>query len=752
MVGKVPDKTKPTIMIVSDDKRRRKEAFQIVQSRNLLAMFPGFELGHCSVAAEFDDLRLLGSGASSLEAASARDREDVQNLDDRNLPGDEILTLLSAEVCAFDWPNTAHPTRLYFHTSPNFHCHDFSSATCGGVFRHSNELYALTMAHAIHPTRHAAITPEKCESPSDASSQSDDFEITGVDDWDEDDDGDTRTLTALTSPGSKSSSEVSDSEGSLFRRQDSHRSSDISIRTRLDMSQSIVYEDNCIMRDCEDDVEEEDVPQFCNRVGSVVSVDQVLDIAVIKVTAERSMVDASFSHALFDMTLDSKMGHDLTNPSITIETTHHPEIRGRYSETPYYTRLPGTGSFLELQRVQLGTSLRPGDSGSWAFDDERRLVGFVMAGSPNTASCLLLPARTALRSMLTLLVSRDISSSSSFDGPLPDFRLDVSRNSPDEDSVTVASSYAPPSIFSRRADRSTPSTKANSAITAPYEMWAIQTQGRLLRGEDSPGGLASKGNFWEDQSARLRRELERAWEIIQEKDQRLQSFIIGDAESAMASVRRHGSRETSPETPVLSREEAFSVNEVEKTLQTLKIEMKGNRALMEELLAMWKTQVDFSEALVKENERLKSQTDQTIKVNMNVVDHARIEDMREKFAKMAKVITDSPYIHLDSDATGPHPSPVKPKPELEPESDVMDTLLYRKSTGPARRRITPLKGGSPPAYDRERRILTPKGRLTPPFSLSRGQSSMVSESGRMIDTVLEEDEKDDDEDSDAMVE
>lgn len=37
MVGKVPEKTKPTIMIVSDDKRRRKEAFQVIKSRNILA-------------------------------------------------------------------------------------------------------------------------------------------------------------------------------------------------------------------------------------------------------------------------------------------------------------------------------------------------------------------------------------------------------------------------------------------------------------------------------------------------------------------------------------------------------------------------------------------------------------------------------------------------------------------------------------------------------------------------------------------
>ncbi|KAI8954794.1 hypothetical protein F4801DRAFT_450329 [Xylaria longipes] len=55
MVGKLPEKTKPTIMVVSDDKPRRKAAFQIVKSKNILTTYPGFELGHCSVAAEFED-------------------------------------------------------------------------------------------------------------------------------------------------------------------------------------------------------------------------------------------------------------------------------------------------------------------------------------------------------------------------------------------------------------------------------------------------------------------------------------------------------------------------------------------------------------------------------------------------------------------------------------------------------------------------------------------------------------------------
>lgn len=62
MVGKVCQKTKPTIMVVPDDKPRRKETFERIKDSKLLADYPGYELGHCKVDAEYEDLRQLGTG------------------------------------------------------------------------------------------------------------------------------------------------------------------------------------------------------------------------------------------------------------------------------------------------------------------------------------------------------------------------------------------------------------------------------------------------------------------------------------------------------------------------------------------------------------------------------------------------------------------------------------------------------------------------------------------------------------------
>ncbi|KAI0417923.1 hypothetical protein F5X98DRAFT_130290 [Xylaria grammica] len=533
MVGKLPEKTKPTVMIVSDDKTRRKAAFQMVKARNILKVYPGFELGHCSVAAEFEDLRQLGLD-TDLILESTEDYEDLEYTSDEDGPGKELLSLLSAEVCSFEYPSLEKATQIYFHTSPNMHSHNLASATCGRLFFFLGEYYALTMAHAIRPTRPTVGSQKKGDINSDSSSASDDdFEITGMDDWDENDDGDTKTLTAFTSPGSRTPSELSDSEESLLKRHNSQRSSDVSIQTHLTTTPLIVEEDDYIEDALEDD---EELPETCTRLGSVVSLDSELDIAVIQVTekAARAAGDNTINAVGFKSVLMRCADYDLTDTSIIVHTTHHPEIKGRLSETPFYTRFPGARNFLALLSAQLDTPVRPGDSGSWACDLSGGVVGFVTAGNPKSRSCLLLPAKTALESMHSLLLNRASSTRRKgwehlrLTGSPPRVVEDVL----DDDAVTLASSLPPPSVFSQRLDRGTPSTSGYSASTwYEHKSNTPQFPESLAQGSAEPtGSSVSKSDFFQDEVVRLRRELERVWEIVQEKDTHLQRFITRDSD------------------------------------------------------------------------------------------------------------------------------------------------------------------------------------------------------------------------------
>ncbi|KAJ8118715.1 hypothetical protein ONZ43_g3936 [Nemania bipapillata] len=735
MVGKLPEKTKPTIMIVSDDKPRRKAAFQVIKSRNILSTYPGFELGHCSVAAEFEDLRQLGSD-STLSAFSLESIENYESIEqDEDEPGNEVLSLLSAEVCAFETPSAVRPTRLYFHTSPKSHSHSSASATCGGLFRYRDEVYALTMAHAILPVHRAIINPEP---HSDSSSESDDFEITGMDDWDEDDGEDTKTLTSVTSPGSKTPSECSDSEESFLRRHDSQLPSEISVRTRIATGPSVIYEEDCIVDDYEDD---DDMPDVCERVGSVVGVHKELDIALIKLTR-----DVSTAVIPFVPLIEELPGGDLATMSITIKTTHHPEIKGQCSSTPFYTRLPGTSNFLELYSVKVGPSVLPGDSGSWAFNNKGEFAGLVVAGNPRTGLCLLLPFWSALMATYVLLVNRtwphgfgiprgvSTSLDEIADGrtaPGPDVArrdaeaarrfleastyrfppiVDALESLVDEDSMTVASSFPSTSVFSHRG---TPSTIARSTTTASYDHQprASFVRPNLHRGE---AGLASsfankgyfRGDFLQDQVARLRRELERAWEIIQEKNNGVNQLLF------------HGGG----------------------GLQVLKTEREIDHKSIEATRALWRAQADASAVLDKENKDLKQGITQAIDALHKVCgDRKQSGD----YETLLKIASDLSHISNNrNDDAEPSPRFVKAEAEAGPkETALMDIPPFSDQTQEPTRRLSLNIPGAPRTAPR-RRILTPKSRLSRPLLGSRDQGSSFSDVGTSLDifSVVEEDE------------
>ncbi|KAI1734458.1 hypothetical protein F4680DRAFT_343564 [Xylaria scruposa] len=724
MVGKLPEKTKPTIMIVSDDKARRKAAFQIVKSRNILTT--GFELGHCSVAAEFEDLKQLGS---NIALTPSNSYEDILCLDDDFEPGEEIRGLLSTEVCALEYPSWKEPTRLYFQTSSNLHSHNAGTATCGGLLQIDDDVYAVTMAHAVHPICHATMSPEP---PDGSSSQSDDFEITGMDDWDEDDEEDNKTLTAITSPGSKTSSENSDSEESLLKPCDSHLSSETGIKSRVGTGSSMVHEEDLVENYEESEEENDDnIFDMCEPVGSIVSVDEALDIALIKMKPNELMMGAFFWRITTKLLVDS----DPTDTSIVIKTTHHPEIRGERSTVPFYTRLPGKSNFLELYSVQLSTPVRHGDSGSWAFSDSGKLVGFVIAGNPKIGSCLLLPSRPALLSARSLLRSRGLSAKignvnwpdqslvglspstpdkweSDYDGSRQSFRhkptVVIQSHPPqssdrfleffdtrDEDTMTVGSSLPPPSLFSHHTGRgTTPSTMASSTLSTGYAHNPSSLTREILFRSDvgSASSFENKEHFLEGQVARLRRELERAWEIIQEKDKRLQEFTTGvgghklgtSTEGSLAPERHRrlefGQDLTREQTPFNSLEQSHYrpaapiTASIEASPEMPNLSTYQFTALETEretkMRTRWLAQVDANEALSRENQELKRGIAQAIEAISKIHDDREEADNYEGLLKIASDLNDGLHGSTNLKAIA---SQVKIKKESEHnETKLMD--------------------------------------------------------------------------------
>lgn len=135
MVGRSATRTKPTIMFVSEDKRARKEAFKMIKASDIMKEYPGFELAHIPLTAEFENLRFLAGKDVGLTC-------DV-------IPPSEPLHVFTPEAGKLEG------RRLYFYgtsepqTTPR-------TATAGGVISYQGKRMILTVDHFLERTQPAA--------------------------------------------------------------------------------------------------------------------------------------------------------------------------------------------------------------------------------------------------------------------------------------------------------------------------------------------------------------------------------------------------------------------------------------------------------------------------------------------------------------------------------------------------------------------------------------------------------------------
>ncbi|KAG7293476.1 hypothetical protein NEMBOFW57_003527 [Staphylotrichum longicolle] len=172
MMGKSPDRTKPTVMFVSDDKQVRKEAFRMIKESGILVDYPGFELGEMPLKAEFENLQPLGSqhGSTSTRALDALSTSF-------DVPGEyvEVFTTKTGPLCG---------RRLWVEIETGLTTKT-SSAVAGGVVSYKGSYLLHSVNHFLQPTetrqefgvRRRLIASEETH---------DECEITGLSDDDDD--------------------------------------------------------------------------------------------------------------------------------------------------------------------------------------------------------------------------------------------------------------------------------------------------------------------------------------------------------------------------------------------------------------------------------------------------------------------------------------------------------------------------------------------------------------------------------------
>jgi hypothetical protein len=165
MVGRSAKQTKPTVMLVSDDKCVRKEAFRLIKEWGVLKDHPGFELGHCPLWAEYENLRQMGGGLGT----------------DTDATGSDNMDLMMAPVEIYSIGGATKPgTRLF---SPSNM--DATVATAGATFHYQGRYLLLTVNHFLPGEQERAVIPPESNEKEAQDDDDSECEITGLDDEDD---------------------------------------------------------------------------------------------------------------------------------------------------------------------------------------------------------------------------------------------------------------------------------------------------------------------------------------------------------------------------------------------------------------------------------------------------------------------------------------------------------------------------------------------------------------------------------------
>jgi hypothetical protein len=407
MIGRVARQTKPVVMIVSNDKALRKEAFRSVRDdSDIMKEYPGFDLGHISLKAEFD-LKNLQALAEifSITSQLPNDIEPTSEEESwrQQLTAHNVLRLekhrkepYPTVLVGKNGPSTCR--RLVVRDSAG----STRTAVGGGLVSYQGRYMFHTVQHFLKAQDERAQTVRSVDLEETCSADdSGDCEMTGVGDFDDDYDED---FVEITSHGSVSpASETDESAGSETDENDTLLSSSLhQIDHALDLQarlQSLMPMPSPSTNTKDD--------MFL--AGTVSMSSQVLDSSLIEVRpSEFETMGLSLDEVeRMAIPLEDFANRVEMKPrdgAIRASTPDGGSIGGVCLGTPSYFCLPGSKTFVEVYLAKLNRPLVAGECGTWIRDAvSGKLFGHVVAGSPSTGLAMIVPAHHALSDALASL-------------------------------------------------------------------------------------------------------------------------------------------------------------------------------------------------------------------------------------------------------------------------------------------------------------------------------------------------------------
>jgi len=356
MIGKRPEKPKPTVMLVSDDKEARKEAFDLVKESGIMAKYPGYEVGH----SDFEKLVALAGSPKPIYGRKV-DRA-------------------AASCLLFSYPrhDTSHGRPIVTAT-----------VATGNIVSYQGKPMFLTIDHFLDGSY-----PASPSMPVDGTIDGSNCEITGLGDFDDGDEGRdyqyNNTFMDATSQGSISTS--SDSG-------ESARSSSVGSRNSF---RGALHTPSFPSPLPEAGPDLRPLIENCYVVGSTIIRSTSLDYVLVQPSFG---VDSAVMREHY-LPLDdgSRIEPGPRKTTVVTKTPDGRITKGVMSSSPYHVRLPRHKDFIGVYAARFSRPLDPGDCGCLVTDAETgRIFGHVFAASSVDGLTAIMPATLVFKDAVKLL-------------------------------------------------------------------------------------------------------------------------------------------------------------------------------------------------------------------------------------------------------------------------------------------------------------------------------------------------------------
>jgi len=396
MIGKTKCRSKPTVIITSEDKKRRARAFSLIKNNGLMDKFDGFGLLHASREDQFSRIELLAGTETGQERSTdihiADHLESAQEHEPLRVPIEALFPdsispstgLSGLSIWPKASPNSQPPTQ---------------KATAGYCCRYNGKYFLVTVCHFLtsRPANVLGRTSLQVAGIVDEDTNHEVAESFGLEDLDWEPDMDEYIVSEGMSTGT-----------SLFASA---------------QASSPPWGRNEVLTTSHDQISESaqrsgDLPRVDRRleepsgnptyIGDLIAMCSHLDYSVIQLL-HTGNVDDKHSLIIDIGNSSPPILQEATDSPISVLVSSTHAIIGKLSGTTCSIQFPQSSGFQDVMRVQLQEPLRPGDCGSLVIEiGSGKVVGHIIAGSQTSGIAFVMPAKTVIEHLTLYLQRQDI--------------------------------------------------------------------------------------------------------------------------------------------------------------------------------------------------------------------------------------------------------------------------------------------------------------------------------------------------------